>query len=121
MNRQKIIEKVHISMDTQIKKRGYVAPVDVLMDIGTLSKKNYESWHKGSVPYLEKVCHGSLNSLSFTMGVIRKYARELNLKASYTYYKAWGKKGIILRFSKYGKEEIEQLYATHYIVRKQES
>ena len=36
--------------------RGYAAPVDVLMDIGVLSKQDYENWRFGKVPYLERVC-----------------------------------------------------------------
>lgn len=42
MNNQKIIEKVKISMFQQCQTRGYAAPVDVLMDLGVLSKQKYE-------------------------------------------------------------------------------
>jgi len=32
-----------------------VAPTDILIEMGNLSKKNYEAWRKGQVPYLERV------------------------------------------------------------------
>ena len=41
MNDKELVGKVHSSM-YQCQKRGYAAPVDVLMDIGYLSKQRYE-------------------------------------------------------------------------------
>ncbi|MDL1985876.1 MAG: hypothetical protein LWX54_17170 [Deltaproteobacteria bacterium] len=32
-----------------------VASMDILIEMGNLSKKNYEAWRKGQVPYLERV------------------------------------------------------------------
>ena len=37
-NDRELIGKVHSAMYQQCRKRGYAAPVDVLMDIGVLSK-----------------------------------------------------------------------------------
>ena len=38
MGQDNLTGQVHNAMYQQIKKRGYAAPVDVLMDIGVLSK-----------------------------------------------------------------------------------
>lgn len=47
---------------------------------------------------------------------IRQYAKEHNLKPSFTVYKQWGAKGRhILRFSKSGDPAIEKNCATHYV------
>ena len=57
---------------------------------------------------------------------IREFARKNGLKPSWTFYNKWkdkkatGKKNsdgkaTQLRFSKHGNENIEKLYATHYI------
>lgn len=43
MTDEKIIGKVHATVYRQCQNRGYAAPVDVLMDIGVLSKQNYEN------------------------------------------------------------------------------
>lgn len=111
-------------MYRQIRTRGYVTPVDVLMDIGVLSKRDYENWRNGKVNYLEAVCSANLHRLSFIMSTIRAYARQHQLKPSFRYYKQWGVKKkngqgrrliIPLRFSKSGAPEIEKSYATHYL------
>ncbi len=120
--------KVHSAMYHQCKRRGYAAPVDVLMDLGALSKENYEAWRFGRVSYLERVCTMNLRKLSFIMHQIRVYARKMDLKPSFNYYKQWGvkKKGgqghkpvIPLRFSKSGEPDIERWYATHFVDSKQ--
>lgn len=119
-----LIGKVHSAVYHQCQQRGYAAPVDVLMDVGVLSKQKYEEWRYGKVAYLEQVCTCNLRKLSFIMSQIRKYAEKSNLKPSFCYYKQWGTKKksgqerkpvIQLRFSKSGKEDIERAYATHFV------
>lgn len=124
MNTSELTKKVNASMSRQCHERGYATPVDVLMDIGALSKKNYEDWRYGRVPYLERVCTMNLHKLSTVMHQMRVYAKNAGLKPSFCYYKQWavkkkggqGKKPVIpLRFSKSGDPEIEKQYATHFV------
>ena len=56
MNDEELRARVRESMFRQCHMRGYAAPVDVLMDIGALSKKNYEDWRFGRADTLERVC-----------------------------------------------------------------
>lgn len=51
MKRENITGLVHNSMYQQIKKNGYAAPVQVLMDVGVLCKEDYEKWRAGRVDY----------------------------------------------------------------------
>jgi hypothetical protein len=104
-------------MYTLIKNKGIASPVEVLIEIGVLSKEDCEKWRFGKIDYLERVCKINLSKLSSINHEIRAFARKNDLKPSWTYYKRWGCKGktIKLRFSKSGDEEIEKLYATHYI------
>lgn len=76
MNNEQLQVKVHQAMQKQCEMRGYAAPADVLMDIGVLSRKNYEDWRNGKIPFLEKVCTINLHKLSFIMREIQVYARE---------------------------------------------
>lgn len=124
MNDAQLIGAVHSAVYHQCKERGYATPVDVLMDVGVLHKKQYELWRFGKVSYLESVCTVNLRKLSFIMHQIRIYAKKQNLKPSFCYYKQWGvqkkngqghKPVIPLRFSKGGRPEIEREYATHYV------
>lgn len=119
-----LIGKVHNSIYQQCQKRGYAAPVDVLMDVGVLQRQKYEEWRFGKIPYLEAVCNCNLHQLSFLMKQICSYASKNGLKPSFCYYKRWGVKKkngqghkpvYPLRFSKSGKVDIEKAYATHYI------
>lgn len=123
MNNKELTGKIHSAMYRQCRDRGYAAPVDVLMEIGYLSKKDYENWRFGRVSYLERVCTANLSKLSTVMREMRSYADKVGLKPSFCYYKRWGvKKGgqghkpvIPLRFSKSGAPEIERRYATHFV------
>ena len=116
MNNSELTQKVNASMSRQITSRGYAAAVDVLMDIGALSKKNYEDWRFGRVPYLERVCTMNLHKLAEVNRQMRTYAKGAGLKPSFCYYKQWGnKEKRLLRFSKSGESNIEKAYATHYV------
>ncbi len=116
MDKQNIKTQVHSAMYQNIKKKGYVSPVDVLMDLGILSKKDYEDWRFGKVPFLEKVCKVNLKRLSEVMKEMRVYSGEKHLKPSWTCYHQWGKhKNSKLRFSKSNDETIEYNYATHFV------
>jgi len=118
MNNVELRKKVHSAMYSLIKTNGVASPVGVLMAIGALSKEKYEDWRRGKVPYLERVCQINLGKLSTVNHEIRAFARKSNLKASWSDYRSWNKdnhKRIRLRFSKSGDEQIERLYATHYV------
>lgn len=119
-----LIEKVQSSINRQCYTRGYVALVDVLMDVGVLDKRKYEDWRTGRVPYLESVCTCNLRKLSLIMKQFRKSARELGYRPSYCFYGRWGMKKKKdrsrrnvqpLQFSKSGNPKIERAYATHYV------
>jgi len=121
VNESELIEKVHSSVGQQCQKRGYAAPVDVLMETGVLPKQKYEQWRYGKVPYLEDACTCNLRQLSFIMKQMRACAEKAGYKPSFCYYKRWGMKkqsgqgAVPLRFSKSGKPEIERAYATHFV------
>ena len=118
MNNGEIIGKVHDSMYRQIQKDGVAAPVQVLLDVGILSKEDHDNWRFGKVDYLERVCRANLHTLSFIMKQVRGYAKSNGLKPSWTMYKRWGRKGketVALRFSKTGQDAVERAYATHYV------
>lgn len=123
MNNGELTAKVRSAVYLQCRNRGFAAPVDVLMDVGYLSKQDYENWRYGRVDYLERVCKANLSKLSLVMCEIRSYAAKAGLKP-FCYYKRWGTKKkngqgskpvIPLRFSKSGAPEIERRYATHFV------
>ncbi len=93
-----------------------VAPSDILIEMGNLSKKNYEAWRKGQVPYLERVFEGSLSKASRILRIIGFHNHDLNMVPRQTAYHQWGNgKNRILRFSKSGDPNLEKAYSRHYI------
>ena len=97
-------------------EKGYVCPVDILMQLDYLSKNDYENWRFGRVDYLEKVCKINLRKLTLINKLIRKHSKDLGLQESWTAYNKFGKRvKKRLRFSKSGKQTIENAYSTHYI------
>jgi hypothetical protein len=116
MNDAELTDKVRDAMDDECRKRGYAAPVDVLVDLGLLQKNRYDDWRAGRVLYMESVCTCNLHKLTTVMQQMRLYAREIGLKPSFSCYKGKGRK---LRFSKSGSPEIENRYATHFVDVKQ--
>ena len=124
MNEKELIGKVHSTVYHQSQRRGYAAPVDVLMEVGVLQKQKYEDWRFGRVDYLERVCTVNLRKLSFIMRQMQVCAQKSGLKSSFCYYKQWGVKKkngqghkpvVPLRFSKSGNPEIEKWYATYFV------
>lgn len=81
MNNRELAGKVHSAVYIQCRNRGFAAPVDVLMDIGYLSKQDYENWRYGRVDYLEHVCKANLSKLSLVMQKIRFYTAKAGLWA----------------------------------------
>ena len=123
MNNIELQKKVRSAMYTLIKAKGVASPAEVLIAVGVLSKEDYENWRFGRVVYLEKVCKVNLGKLATINREIRAYAKKANLKASWTDYRQWGMKKKHghkpqkprLRFSRSADEQIERLYATHYV------
>ena len=79
-------------------------------------EQKVEQWRFGKVPYLERVTSVNLAKLNVALKLLRKFAREQELKPSITVYKSWGKgKKRLLQFSKLGQLHMEKLYVTHYV------
>jgi hypothetical protein len=91
-----------------------VAPVDVLIEMGNLSKKNLEAWRTGQVPYLERVFEGSLSKANRILRIIGFHVHDLNMVPNHATYRATSGRHAALRFSKSGAKTIEDAYSRHY-------
>ena len=116
MNNKELEKKVKQFVSELSYLKGYVCSVDVLLKLGYITLSDYQSWRLGKIEYLEKVCEANLHKLSTVNKLIRKFAAEWNLEASWTGYNKFGKgpkKRLI--FSKTKDSKIEYAYATHYL------
>ena len=93
-----------------------MAPVDVLIGMGLLTREHLENWRRGRVPYLERVIDSNLTKLGRLLRILRFHAHDLSLKPSWTAYMRWGKgPKQRLRFTKTGDPKVEEAYATHFV------
>lgn len=93
-----------------------VAPVDVLVRMGTLRAEDLEAWRFGRVPFLEQVIQGNLSRLRRFLRILGFLCHDLNLTASATAYVRWGEGGRpSLRFTKTGEPRLEKIYARHFV------
>ena len=116
MNNKELEKKVKQVVSELSYLKGYVCSVDVLLKIGYITQNDYQNWRLGKIEYLEKVCNTNLQKLSTVNKLIRKFATEWSLEASWTGYNKYGKgpkKRLI--FSKTRDSKIEYAYATHYL------
>ncbi len=122
MNRDELVSSMNQATSVVMKEKGYISFVDVLMQMGKLSKADYELWRMRKVPYLERAIRLNLNQLSHLLHTLRQNAAKGRLKPSKTVYLSWGKGAKQpLRFSKTGHPAIEEAYATHFVKRKPDS
>lgn len=115
-----IIRKKTIAVAADILlEKGYVSPVDLLLRMELISPQDYRDWRLGRVAYLERVTDGGLGKLNTILRELRAYARSQGLKPSKTIYNKWGKGNKKrLRFSKSGRSNVEDIYATHFVKHK---
>ena len=93
-----------------------VAPVDVLMEMGNLTRKNHEAWSRGQVPYLEFVFEGSLSKANRILRIIGFHVHDLNMVPRKTVYHQFGRsKNRVLRFTKSRIKKFEEAYSKSYI------
>ena len=115
--KDKYYKKVTIAVGQLLKDRSVVVPVEIFIQMGYLTKEDYENWRFGRIPYLERVIKCNLSKANRMLRILRLHAEDRGLRSSHTVYKKWGKgKKISLRFSKSGHSTIEELYSTHYVV-----
>ncbi|MDR1112112.1 MAG: hypothetical protein LBP92_15810 [Deltaproteobacteria bacterium] len=118
MNREELKAKARSAARGLAASRGHVAPVDVFMAMGVLSKAGHDDWRFGRVDCLERVLGLNLSKLTVILREIAAYGRAEGLKPSLTEYRKWGKgPKRPLRFSRSGAGPVERLYSTHLVGR----
>ena len=111
-----LFPRIERAVEAILAKGKVVAPVEVLIGMGLLTRENLEDWRRGRVPYLEKVINCNLVRLARLLRILRFHAHDLNLIPSITVYMRWGKGSKQhLRFTKTGDRKLEEAYARHFV------
>ena len=120
LNRQELIKQTNLAATKLLSEKGYISVTQVLLEMGKLSKTDYENWRFRRVPYLEQVITLNLAKINIILRTVQKNAQNRHLKASPTVYTSWGKgPRQILQFSKSGAPQLERAYSTHFVKRKE--
>lgn len=116
LSRRPAVPRIARAVEALLKSGNVVAPVDVLIGMGLLTREQLEDWRRGRMPYLEQIINCNLARLGRLLRILRFHAHDLNLKPSWTAYMRWGKgPKQRLRFSKSGEPKVEEAYATHFV------
>jgi hypothetical protein len=116
MNREELVSSMNQASSELLRQKGFISFVDVLIQMGKLTKEDHESWRMRRIPYLERAIRLNLSQLSLLLRTLRQNAVKGRLQPSKTAYVSWGKgPKQPLRFSKSGQPGIEQAYATHFV------
>jgi len=112
----KLEQRVYRAADAALARQHYVSAIDVLCGMGLLASSAVDSWRKGRVDCLEREIQGSLNKISSSMAIFRRWAHEKGLKPSETDYVRAARSGTVpLQFAISGAPEIERNFRTHYL------
>jgi len=109
-------QRVYRAAEAALARQHYVCAIDVLCGMGLLASSAVDFWRKGRIDFLEGEIQGSLNKISSSMAIFRRWAHEKGLKESETDYVRPARSGTVpLQFSRSGDPQIEKSYRTHYI------
>jgi len=99
-----------------LSRSNVVASVDVLMEMGNLTKQNYEVWCRGGVPYLEYVVEGNLSKINRILHIIGFHVHDLNMVSQRTVYRQSDRsRNCVLQFTKSGIKRLEEAYSRRYV------
>jgi hypothetical protein len=114
-NRSRTVEERVVSAaEAALAERQFVAPIDVLMDIGWLQPGPVDRWRQGRVECLEHVAQADLSKLTAAMKTLGRWAERQGLRPSETNYLARTRDRRTLRFTRSADPVIERAYRTHW-------
>jgi hypothetical protein len=96
-----------------LNKQNEMGVIDVFLEMGNLTPKDFDAWQNGRIPYLEKVFQGSLSKANRILRIIGFHMHDLNMVTSIKTYRLKRGKNV-LSFSKSGIKDIEESYSRLY-------
>ena len=79
-NTGKLEKRVYDAVCTLLKRDGFISYPELYREMHILNDNDLLEWRKGKVPFLERVVYSSLSKLTRISKVVRKIARDKNLK-----------------------------------------
>ncbi len=105
--------KIVAAVSRILARQGFVAPVELLVEMNLLLPADLARWKQEQVPVLERVIRCNLTRAGRILRLLRFHAHDLKLKPSLTVYQHRKHR---LRFSRSGEPKMEEAYSTHLVV-----
>lgn len=97
-----------------LDRRGFVAPVEVLIEIGWLALGRVEDWRRGRVEYLEQVAAVGRDRLDEALRLLEQWVSAAGLRPDEVAYVAGTRDRRVLRFTAEADPRLERAYRTHH-------
>jgi hypothetical protein len=107
-------ERVVAAAEAALAKRKYVAPLDVLNDIGWLPGNQVDRWRQGRIDPLERAMQVTPDKLAAVLDRLAEWARANGLESAETPYVSANRDRSPLRFTVTASPEIERAFRTHW-------
>lgn len=112
----KYYKRIVRAVEMIVERQGFVAPIDLFIEMGLLEKDAIAEWRAGRLTFLERAICCNLACASRILRILRLHALDLNLRPSHTGYMRRTRSGRMrLRFTKTGEPALEQAYAQHFV------
>jgi hypothetical protein len=110
--------ELQTQIDTQILEQGAFAPLELLIDVGRLIHRDYESWRRREISSLDDVLMGSKDKIRAQLESAAAYARKIGLVEQPRTLYAWESDatalgGQPLRIS--SDAELQRLIGSRYV------
>jgi hypothetical protein len=96
-----------------LKKQNDMGVIDIFLEMGNLTPKDFDAWQNGRIPYLERVFQGSLSKADRILRIIGFHMHDLNMVTSIKTYRLKNDKNV-LSFSKSRIKAMEDRYSRLY-------
>jgi hypothetical protein len=114
-NEVSLADRVAVAAAAALAEQHYVAPVDLLLDLGWLDPGAMQRWRRGQVECLEAVMQVRTERLAEAITLLRAWATERGLTPTPTDYVARTPQRQALRFGRSGDPALEATYRTHWL------
>lgn len=94
MNRKKLESRVNVCAAKILNEKGYVSPIDLLLEMDRITPKQVEEWRLKKI----RVTIGNLSKMQTILKALRRFATERNLKPSILFISHGEKEGNIPSF-----------------------
>jgi hypothetical protein len=114
-SRAKLEHRIDGAARRLLDRHGFVAPVEVLVEIGWLAAPRVEGWRRGRVEYLEQLVAVGRERIDEALRVLDRWASAADLRPDLVAYVSATRDRRDLQFTAGGDRSLERAYRTHYV------